>query len=199
MLCFHLLLEHGLNGWPTDSPFPGKPCTSGLPTNQAIELLRPGHPVRVLWALEQSTVISRLLAQGFVYSEPTVGSAVNCSFVRLRGSQLVFCSLMDIIKRQGGLFPLVQDKELGALPSAFSSPTKGLSPATLPSLCDSATFFGNWGWSDLFKSCEACLKRPLKTAACVEWLAIFYGLETGTEVGEFPFLVWRSVVFCAEK
>lgn len=43
------------------------------------------------------------------------------------------------------------------------------------------------------------LEKAFENAACVEWLAIFYGLETGTEVGEFPFLVRRTMVFCAES
>lgn len=43
------------------------------------------------------------------------------------------------------------------------------------------------------------LEKVFENAAGVEWLAIFYALETGREVEEFPFLVWRSVVFCAES
>lgn len=89
-----------------------------------------------------------------------------------QGSKLLFWGswgvtigflFLDGHKKEAG-WPLspVQDKDSGSLPSAFSCPTKGLSPASSPSPYDSAPSFVNWGWSDLFKSCEACLRRPLK-------------------------------------
>lgn len=147
-------------------------------------------------ALEQGTVISRLSAQGLVYLDLTVGRAATCSFVTLRESQLVFCSLTDTIKRQGGLVPLVRDKDSGTLPSAFSSPTKGLSPA---SLCDSALFLFKLEMVWFIQELRGMLEKAADKAAWAEWLAVFYGLKTGTEVREFPFLLWRSVIFCAES
>lgn len=35
--------------------------------------------------------------------------------------------------------------------------------------------------------------------AHVEWLAVVCVLGTGTKVGEFPLLGWRSVAFCTER
>lgn len=80
--------------------------------------------------------------------------------------------------------PSTRIQALCLLPPALpltGSPCR-VSQATL---CDSAPSFAKWGWSDLFRICEACLKRPSKMPAPADDSVI---CELAKRLGNFPSL-----------
>lgn len=110
-------------------PSTGKPCLRGLPSKQAIELLWPGHPVRMLspWSTALRSANSQHKAWFLLI--PLLAVQQTALLWELGSHNWFSVPLTDSIKKQGGLFSSVQDKDSGSLPSAFSTLTKGLSPA----------------------------------------------------------------------
>lgn len=156
-------------------------------------------PCQDALTLEHSAAVSKLSAQGLVSSDPTVGSAANCSFVGAGESQLVFCSFDRLNKEAGWPLFLCPGQGFRIFAFCLQHSYQGTFPSRLAKPLWLSTFLCALRMVWFIQELWGLLEKVFENAAGVEWLAIFYALETGTEVGEFPFLVWRSVVFCAES
>lgn len=111
------------------SPSTGKPRLRGLPSKQAIELLWPGHPVRVLSPWRAALWSANSQHKAWFLLILLLAVQQTALLWELGSHNWFSVPLTDSIKKQGGLFSSVQNKDSGSLPSACRALKKGLSPA----------------------------------------------------------------------